>query len=93
MKDNNPSIADLSDPNRPERLAEQFREIYDNAWTDVLDIITENMEVTDEIAVKQIVQALQVENNTKVALINFDIIAEFKLPIMRQSHNKYSQLE
>lgn len=60
MKDNNPTIADLSDPNRPEKLAEQFKEIYDNAWTDILDYITENNQVTDEIAVQQIVNALQV---------------------------------
>jgi hypothetical protein len=32
MRDNNPGIADLSDPNRPEKIAEQFREIYNNAW-------------------------------------------------------------
>ncbi|OPL33483.1 hypothetical protein AM593_03113, partial [Mytilus galloprovincialis] len=59
MKDNNPAIADLSDPNRPERLTEQFREIYDNAWTDVLDCLTENEKVKDEVAVKQIVDVLQ----------------------------------
>lgn len=61
MKDNNPAIADLSDPNRPERLTEQFREIYDNAWTDVLDCLTENEQVKDEVAVKQIVDVLQVK--------------------------------
>lgn len=35
--DNNPAIADLSDPNRPTKLAEVYNEIYDNEWTDALD--------------------------------------------------------
>lgn len=30
----NPNIADLSDMNRPTKLAEQFSELYDNEWTD-----------------------------------------------------------
>ncbi|XP_053399565.1 uncharacterized protein LOC123557239 [Mercenaria mercenaria] len=33
MVDNNPDIADLSDPFRPTQLAEKFREIYDEEWT------------------------------------------------------------
>ncbi|XP_071177658.1 protein hook homolog [Mytilus edulis] len=59
MKDNNPAIADLSDSNRPEKLSEQFREIYDNAWTDVLDYITDTEKVQDDVIVKQIVCVLQ----------------------------------
>ena len=62
MRDNNPGIADLSDPNRPEKLAEQFREIYDNAWTNLLDYITENTDTTDDIAVQQIVAVTQVRH-------------------------------
>ncbi|CAG2203738.1 unnamed protein product [Mytilus edulis] len=60
MKDNNPAIADLSDPNRPEKLSEKFREIYDNAWTNLLDAITEKTGESDDICVKQIVSALMV---------------------------------
>lgn len=32
LTDGNPNITDLSDVNRP-KLAEQFRELYDNEWT------------------------------------------------------------
>ncbi|XP_052073804.1 myosin-2 heavy chain-like isoform X2 [Mytilus californianus] len=64
MKDNNPAIADLSDPNRPEKLSEKFREIYDNAWTNLLDAITEKTGDSDEIGVKQIVNALTMMYNT-----------------------------
>lgn len=60
MEDNNPSISDLSDSDRPEKLSEQFREIYDNIWTDVLDYITETEKVEDDVIVKEIVWVLQV---------------------------------
>ncbi|XP_045205550.2 uncharacterized protein LOC123557873 [Mercenaria mercenaria] len=33
----NPAIADLSDPNRPTKLGEIYSEIYDNEWTDALE--------------------------------------------------------
>ncbi|VDI49524.1 Hypothetical predicted protein [Mytilus galloprovincialis] len=59
MEDNNPSISDLSDSDRPEKLSEQFREIYDNIWTDVLDYITETEKVEDDVIVKEIVWVLQ----------------------------------
>ncbi|XP_053399685.1 DNA ligase 1-like isoform X2 [Mercenaria mercenaria] len=34
LTDNNPNIADLSDLNRPTKLAEKYAELYDNDWTD-----------------------------------------------------------
>ncbi|XP_052280423.1 uncharacterized protein LOC127878061 isoform X2 [Dreissena polymorpha] len=37
--EDNPNIADLSDAFRPTRLAEQFREMYDNEWTDAFTVI------------------------------------------------------
>ncbi|KAK3593601.1 hypothetical protein CHS0354_018699 [Potamilus streckersoni] len=37
LRDNNPNIADLSDPNRPTRIVEKLSEIYDNEWTDAFD--------------------------------------------------------
>lgn len=33
LTDGYPNITDLSDVNRPTKLAEQFRELYDNEWT------------------------------------------------------------
>ncbi|XP_063448139.1 uncharacterized protein LOC134727687 [Mytilus trossulus] len=64
MKDNNPSIADLSDPNRPEKLSEKFREIYDNAWTTLLDDINEKTGDSDDICIKKIVSALMMMYDT-----------------------------
>lgn len=37
LKSNNPAIADLSDQNRPSKLAEKFSELYDNEWTDATE--------------------------------------------------------
>lgn len=55
---NNPAIADLSDENRPNKLAEKFSELYDNEFTEFY----ENMEGTgsEEEIIGQIVQLLQV---------------------------------
>ncbi|XP_053398653.1 unconventional myosin-XVIIIa-like isoform X3 [Mercenaria mercenaria] len=39
LTDNNPNIADLSDPNRATKLAEQFSELYDNPWTDAFEVL------------------------------------------------------
>lgn len=40
MAHENPNIADLSDPNRPVKLAEAFSELYDNEWTDGFGILS-----------------------------------------------------
>ncbi|XP_060566871.1 uncharacterized protein LOC132725705 [Ruditapes philippinarum] len=39
LTDGNPNIADLSDVNRPTKLAEQYSELYDNEWTDAFGVI------------------------------------------------------
>ncbi|XP_076117909.1 uncharacterized protein LOC143085446 isoform X2 [Mytilus galloprovincialis] len=45
MTDGNPYITDLSDPQRPQKLAEKFNSLYDNSWTDAYEIInTEDMD-------------------------------------------------
>ena len=35
----NPMITDISDTNRPTKVAEQFSALYDNEWTDAFDAI------------------------------------------------------
>jgi len=37
MKESNPTISDLSDPNRTTKLAERYGELYDNEWTDAVE--------------------------------------------------------
>ncbi|XP_069131557.1 uncharacterized protein [Argopecten irradians] len=37
----NPAITDLSDTNRPTKVAEKYSELYDNEWTDALEELSE----------------------------------------------------
>ncbi|XP_060601829.1 golgin subfamily A member 6-like protein 7 [Ruditapes philippinarum] len=39
LVENNPAITDLSDSNRPTKLAEYFSELYDNEWTDAFEAL------------------------------------------------------
>ncbi|XP_060565687.1 uncharacterized protein LOC132724746 [Ruditapes philippinarum] len=52
LRDNNPNITDLSDQNRPTKVAEKLSELYDNQWTDAFDILEQQMEE------KQVIQKL-----------------------------------
>lgn len=60
LTNNNPDIADLSDSNRPTRLAEYFSELYDNEWTDAFDCLTTNSKRTDQHAIKLLLHAVMV---------------------------------
>lgn len=44
LTDNNPNIADLSDKNRPTKLAERYTELYDNQWTNAFEKLDTNQE-------------------------------------------------
>ncbi|XP_053400476.1 uncharacterized protein LOC123558245 [Mercenaria mercenaria] len=46
LSDNNPDIADLSDKNRPTKLAEKYSELYDNEWTDAFEVVGGSDEIT-----------------------------------------------
>lgn len=48
LTDGNPNITDLSDVNRPTKLAEQFRELYDNEWTCAYEELQKNPGMKDE---------------------------------------------
>lgn len=37
----NPAITDLSDPNRPMKIGEKYGELYDNEWTDGMELANE----------------------------------------------------
>ena len=80
MRDNNQDIDEFSDLNRSEKIAEQFREIYDNAWTNLLDYITENTDATDDIGVQQIVAATQVRRYNHTSL-KYTLVKLRVLPI------------
>ena len=50
LNDNNPGIADLSDPNRSTKVAEKYNSLYDNEWTDALESLTLSLKNNDEEA-------------------------------------------
>lgn len=56
---NNPGLADLSDENRPNKLAEKFSELYDNDWTDALESLADTNQ-TEESQTQDLLQTLQV---------------------------------
>lgn len=60
LTDNNPNVADLSDKNRPVKLAERFGELYDNQWTDAYDVI-EKYFGTEERTLGELLNILQVQ--------------------------------
>ncbi|XP_069131554.1 myosin heavy chain, clone 203-like isoform X2 [Argopecten irradians] len=49
LTDNNPAIADLSDPNRPLSLGEKFSELYDNEWTDAMEELSDSSDEREVI--------------------------------------------
>ncbi|XP_033743516.1 LOW QUALITY PROTEIN: uncharacterized protein LOC117329606 [Pecten maximus] len=44
LRQNNPGIADLSSENRPTKIAERFKELYANEWTDAFTELTTKFE-------------------------------------------------
>ena len=51
LRNNNPGITDLSDPNRPMKIAEKFTEMYDNDWTDSMEAL-EDLNIPEEKCVE-----------------------------------------
>ncbi|KAL4229695.1 hypothetical protein ACF0H5_010083 [Mactra antiquata] len=43
MRYNNPNIADLSDENRPTKVAEKYSELYDNEWTEAYEALIKRL--------------------------------------------------
>ena len=59
LTDNNPNITDLSDRNRPTKLAEKCAELYDNQWTDAFEVLQKYFQ-TEETVIKALLHILQV---------------------------------
>ncbi|XP_021356602.1 uncharacterized protein LOC110452420 [Mizuhopecten yessoensis] len=57
---NNPAITDLSDPNRPQKLAVKYGELYDNEWTDAIDKMNpKKVEKQDRACIEVLLEMLQ----------------------------------
>lgn len=64
----NAAITDLSDTDRPTKLAEKFSELYDNAWTDAFEEL-DNTFHNEEETIKVLLRIFQV-NLLSVTYIN-----------------------
>ena len=53
-------MADLSDLNRPTKLAEKFSELYDNDWTDAFEVLTDQFGFSEEHGIKRLLDILMV---------------------------------
>lgn len=70
LTEDNPSVSDLSDINRPTKLSEVYSEIYDNEWTDAFEEL-KNGGYSEEEAIQtlrltlvNVVQFCQVKSKT-----------------------------
>nr|XP_034302259.1 uncharacterized protein LOC105348338 isoform X4 [Crassostrea gigas] len=59
LKDNNPNITDLSDPNRPMKIIEHFNEIYDKEWTSSLDILCNECKLEENDAIQTLLETVK----------------------------------
>lgn len=57
--EDNPFVTDLSDPNRPQKLAEKFNSLYDNSWTDAFEALSAKKKDEKSICVN-LLKVLQV---------------------------------
>ncbi|KAL5012120.1 hypothetical protein ScPMuIL_010671 [Solemya velum] len=57
LKDNNPNITDLSDPNRPLKVGEKLTRLYDDEWTDAIEAL-EDEKVTELDGIKILLELL-----------------------------------
>lgn len=74
LTSNNPDIADLSDDNRPTKLAEKFSQLYDDAWTDSLEELTEvETKLDDTVAISFLLRIVMVSlMSIKFSLLKID---------------------
>lgn len=72
LTESNPYITDLSDPNRPEKIGEQFSELYDNLWTDVFEKLSGTCKLSERDSIQTLLQILEVRTLTLIVLVNTD---------------------
>lgn len=59
LTESNPYITDLSDPNRPEKIGEQFSELYDNLWTDVFEKLSGTCKLSERDSIQTLLHILE----------------------------------
>ncbi|VDI56571.1 Hypothetical predicted protein [Mytilus galloprovincialis] len=59
LRDNNPAITDLNDPNRPMKLGDQFSELYENEWTDAYSVLEDSKKLTEIEIIEILIKILK----------------------------------
>ncbi|XP_052280107.1 uncharacterized protein LOC127877853 isoform X2 [Dreissena polymorpha] len=59
LPDQNPDIADLSDPNRAMKLSDKFGALYDDAWTDAFEDLTDKQKQKPNEAIQFLLESLK----------------------------------
>ncbi|XP_052280112.1 uncharacterized protein LOC127877855 isoform X1 [Dreissena polymorpha] len=59
LTDQNPDIADLSDPNRAMKLSDKFGALYDDAWTDAFEDLTNKQKQKPNEAIRFLLESLK----------------------------------
>ncbi|XP_052281282.1 coiled-coil domain-containing protein 18-like [Dreissena polymorpha] len=59
LTDQNPDIADLSDPNRAMKLSDKFGALYDDAWTDAFEDLTNKQKQKPNEAIQFLLESLK----------------------------------
>ena len=60
LRDNNPAITNLNDPNRPMKLGDQFSELYENEWTDAHSDLEAKNNLDERQAINTLLDILKV---------------------------------
>jgi hypothetical protein len=66
LRDKNPAITNLNDPNRPLKIGEQYSEVYENEWTDAYSTMLdqESLNPTEKEIVSILLDILRVSEIT-----------------------------
>ena len=60
LMDNNLAIDYVSDPNRAMKIGERFSSLFDDDWTDGYEMFTEKFKLSEEAAIRLLLEILLV---------------------------------
>ncbi|XP_021376570.1 myosin-3-like isoform X2 [Mizuhopecten yessoensis] len=83
LRDNNPAITDLSDPNRPMKLAEKVSELYDNEWTNAMENLENDCKIEEVEAIKLLLDIVKnvFTKFEEIGDAQTDFITSLELPV------------
>ncbi|XP_052078907.1 uncharacterized protein LOC127716705 isoform X2 [Mytilus californianus] len=90
LRDNNPAITDLNDPNRPMKLGDQFSELYENEWTDAYSVLEDSEKLTEIEIIEILINILnglsddEIEGFIKAVKDSIKTNASKYIPLLRK---------